>query len=58
MFFFGSCMFFLWGEAVTCGDISVSGWIQDAFFVTVHDLFSVVLAAVTDLDGAVVEEFS
>ena len=43
---------------VVCGDFGVSGWIQDAFVVIVDDLFSIVHAAVTDLDGIAVECFS
>ena len=40
---------------MVCG---VSGWAQDAFVVVVDDLFRVVHAAVADLDGIAVEDFS
>ena len=51
--FVGSCI-----VCVICGDVGVSGWIQDGFVGIVGDLFSVVRAAATDLDGIAVEDFS
>ena len=36
----------------------MSGWIKDVFVVIVDDLLGVVHAAVTDLDGIAVEDFS
>ena len=33
-------------------------WVQEAFVVVVDDLFRIVHAAVTDLDGVAIEDFS
>ena len=45
-------------SCVVCGFIGVYGWIQNALVVIVDNLFSVIHAAVADLDGIAIEDFS
>ena len=52
--FVGSCMFC----CVVCGFTGVYGWIQNAFVVIVDNLFSVIHAAVADLDDIAIKDFS
>ena len=55
-FFVGSYMIVV--NRVICGFICVFGCNQDTLFVVVDNLFSVIHATVTDLDGIAVEDFS
>ena len=45
-------------SCVVCGFIGVYGWIQNAFVVIVDNLFSVIHAAVADLDDIAIKDFS
>ena len=45
-------------SCVVCSFIGVYGWIQNALVVVVDNLFSVIHAAVADLDGIAIEDFS
>ena len=50
MCFFLSAVAFFVASCVVCGFIGVYGWIQSALVVIVDNLFSVIHAAVADLE--------
>ena len=54
----GSCKFGVFCVAVICGFIDAFEWIWNVFVVVVDDLFSVIHAAVTDLDWITIKDFS